>query len=136
MTNYLSNIGFFKRYRSSENNNILGLTGTLGTEREQKLLAKIYELDFVFIPSNKPNQLEIRDPRLMKSKNKWIKEIIKSLKPEIDRDRAVLIICETIAMVEVIENELKTGLNNCKFVKYTRNDVVENQEFINEEIEK
>jgi preprotein translocase subunit SecA len=136
MTNYLSNIGFFKRYRSSENNNIFGLTGTLGTEREQKLLAKIYELDFVFIPSNKPNQLEIRDPRLMKSKNKWIKEIIKSLKPEIDRDRAVLIICETIAMVEVIENELKTGLNNCKFVKYTRNDVVENQEFINEEIEK
>lgn len=28
-TNFLSNIGFFKRY----NNNIFGLTGTLGSEK-------------------------------------------------------------------------------------------------------
>jgi len=37
-TNYLSNVGFFKRY----NENILGLTGTLGSEKARELLNSVY----------------------------------------------------------------------------------------------
>ncbi len=51
-TNFLSNIAYFRRYKS----NIFGLTGTLGSEKLQKILAETYELDLIKVPKNKHNQ--------------------------------------------------------------------------------
>ena len=46
-TNFLSNMGFFKRYGS----NLFGLTGTLGSEKAKQVLSDVYNVDLVNIPS-------------------------------------------------------------------------------------
>lgn len=66
----MSNLTFFKKYikyKSSADfnqeiieNNIYGLTWTLGSEISQNALKKLYNLNLVFIPSHKKNQLIIK----------------------------------------------------------------------------
>jgi preprotein translocase subunit SecA len=51
-TNFLSNMGYFKRYK----NNIIGLTGTLGSDKAKKVLSTVYNLDFVIVPSLRQKQ--------------------------------------------------------------------------------
>ena len=51
-TNYLSNLGFFKRYIKANGNFIYGMTGTLGSQKARELLGNIYGLDFDYIPSS------------------------------------------------------------------------------------
>ena len=52
LTNYLSNLAYFKRYIKEEENFIYGMTGTLGTEKTRNLLKEVYHLDFFYIPTN------------------------------------------------------------------------------------
>ena len=69
---YMSNLTFFKKYIKYKNNsdfncgiienNIFGLTGTLGTEISQNALKSLYNLKLIFIPSFKQNQLKIEQP--------------------------------------------------------------------------
>ncbi|CAF4739494.1 unnamed protein product, partial [Rotaria sp. Silwood2] len=47
-TNFLSNIGYFKKY----NQNLFGLTGTLGSDASKKVLADVYEVDLIIMPSS------------------------------------------------------------------------------------
>ena len=68
----MSNLTFFKKYIKYKNNsdfncgiienNIFGLTGTLGTEISQNALKSLYNLKLIFIPSFKQNQLKIEQP--------------------------------------------------------------------------
>ncbi|CAF2645385.1 unnamed protein product [Rotaria sp. Silwood2] len=51
-TNFLSNIGYFKKYGS----NLCGLTGTLGSEKARQVLENVYNVDLVFIPSSRQKQ--------------------------------------------------------------------------------
>lgn len=111
-TNYLSNLGFFNKYIIKEGNkiitnNIYGLTGTLGSEGEQALLSKVYNVDFVFIPPYKPKISKELEGIIVESQEKWLNEIAKSINDKVSNDRAVLVICETINAVKMIEKKLK-----------------------------
>ncbi|CAD8201155.1 unnamed protein product [Paramecium pentaurelia] len=102
-TNYLSNVGFFKRYQ----NQLLGLTGTLGSQVTQNLLSKQYKLDFVLMPPFKQRLLKIEPGIATLSKDEWYQEILKSVQQQVNKGRAVLIINQTIQDVQKIEAYLK-----------------------------
>lgn len=53
-TNFLSNISFFKRY----NQNLFGISGTLGTPSNQESLFKTYNVDIGIIPPFKNRRFE------------------------------------------------------------------------------
>ena len=143
---YMSNLTFFKKYIKYENseninssileNNIYGLTGTLGSEKSQNALKELYNLNLIFIPSYKQNQLLIKEPKIFSNyldhKNE-LKKIIKEI--AIKQERAVLVLLKYIDNVEKLklflseDSELKD-----KIITYTRSDIISEKEFLNDEI--
>ncbi|CAD8204793.1 unnamed protein product [Paramecium octaurelia] len=112
-TNYLSNVGFFKRYQSQ----LLGLTGTLGSQVTQNLLGKQYTLDFVFMPPFKKRLLKVQPGIATLSKDQWYQEIQKAVQQQVNQGRAVLIINQTIQDVQKIDVYLKK--NKIQSITYT-----------------
>ena len=106
ITSYLSNVGFFNLYKNEKENNIIGLTGTLGSETAQNMLNKIYDLDFAFIPPASERMLVQLLPRLEKNDIDWLNTITKTCLREAKYEREVLIICKSIKIVEKINSEL------------------------------
>ncbi|CAD8189289.1 unnamed protein product [Paramecium octaurelia] len=115
-TNFMSNVGFFKRYK----NQLLGLTGTLGSQVTQNLLANKYNIDFVFIPPYKKRILQEEPGIVVFGEDEWFEEIYKAVSYQINRKRAVLIINKTINDVEKIEAYLQNF--NLKSITYVDNN--------------
>ena len=153
---YMSNLTFFKKYiktkddsecnyNSSEiiENNIYGLSGTLGSKKSQEALKTLYNLDLVFIPSFKDRQLiyEKENNLIFKKTNTLdynnkLKEIIKKI--AIEEKRAVLIIFkfieEAINKKKSLEND-KELMKNIKIITYTRSDKKAEKEFLKNKID-
>ena len=72
---YISNLSFFNKYikKSDEGesieNNIYGLTGTIGSNYNKKTLKELYKLDSLIIPSYKESLLIIEKPNILIIKN-------------------------------------------------------------------
>ncbi|CAD8105185.1 unnamed protein product [Paramecium sonneborni] len=111
-TNYISNITFFKRYK----NQILGLTGTLGSQVTQNLLAKMYNVDFVLMPPYKKRLLKEEPGIATMNHQEWLKEILQTVQKQLNKKRAVLIINQTIKDVYEIEAYLKKS--NIRSITY------------------
>ena len=131
--NYLSNVTFFKRYikecndsNSLVSNNIYGLTGTLGSIFEQNLLAECYGVDFVFVPTHAPRRFVEEEAILLKSDVEWVNEIINIAKRITEKGRVILIMSETMTIVEIIRNELSKKFERTNIIEYTRSDIEEN----------
>ena len=135
-TNYIYHNAFIEKYATS----CYGLTATLGNRSaEQKLLDKDYQSDSVFIPSFKPKQ-HVQYPDLivndllnsdeendeLKLRMLWQQTILEATKTEINRGRAVLIICSSIEEAEELYVSLEnTSLGKHKLKLYTRDDTHE-----------
>ena len=76
-TNFISTVGYFKRYQGR----LYGVTGTLGNPETRKFLSKVYETDMVVVPPYKKRQIvgnthstyhckELR-PRILSTKERW-----------------------------------------------------------------
>ena len=150
---YMSHLTFFNKYIKKNNkinyqnnseiieNNIYGLTGTLGSEDSQKALKILYNLDLIFIPSFKKNQLNYDYQKNLvienelDYKNKFF-EIINKI--AIDEERVILIIFKYIRDVESMEvflSKNKQKLKNLKIIKYSRSDIISEREFLENEID-
>ncbi|CAD8090481.1 unnamed protein product [Paramecium sonneborni] len=117
-TNYISNVSFFKRY----NTNLLGLTGTLGSQVTQKLLSKQYNVDFIFMPPYKKRLLKEETGIATLSEQEWLDEILKAVQQQMNKRRAVLIINQTINDVNRIQSHLmRYNLNSIKYVDDSQN---------------
>ena len=134
---YMSNLSFFKKYISKEENNIYGLTGTLGTDKSKIALQTLYNLNIFFVPSFKESKFKFLPPKITNDvkeyKNMLINEII-----EISRNqqRAILIIFKYIQDVnKIYDILLEKGFEKEKIIKYTRNDINDQKKFLNNEIE-
>ncbi|CAD8156985.1 unnamed protein product [Paramecium octaurelia] len=102
LTNFLSNVGYFKKYEQR----IFGLTGTLGSQKTKEILQQVYGLTSVIIPQNNP-KLFIELPFVVVDDDKkWLKKIIALAKRECLNKRGVLIICETILDARKIHKQL------------------------------
>ena len=104
VVNFLSNMAFIKRYQ-----HINGVTGTIGSEEAQKLLADPdnYNIDFAYIPSYKASQFKELNACISKNSATWLGEIEASVIREATNGRVVLIIAETIEDAEAIQTRLK-----------------------------
>jgi len=134
---YMSNLTFFKKYISNEENNIYGLTGTLGTNKSQNALQLLYNLNLFFIPSFKESKFKYLPPKITNNLKFYndllVNEIIEV---SVNQQRAVLIIFKYIEEVNVIyQLLLNIGFPKEKLIKYTRNDLIEQQKFLNSEIQ-
>ena len=134
---YMSNLTYFKKYISNIENNIYGLTGTLGTNKSQNALQLLYNLNILFIPSFKERKFKLLPHKITNNLNLYndllINEIIEIA---INQQRAVLIIFKYIEEVnELYQLLLNLGFPKEKLIKYTRNDLIEQQEFLSSEIQ-
>jgi hypothetical protein len=129
-SNFISSYGFFKRYNSE---NIVGVTGTLGTKENQDYFKKAFGTRVGIIPPFKKQQIHDNDnssytckelPGIaVASNHEWVQRITKSTLLEAKNGRAVLVICKYVAQVEqlfcILQNESPltkvftyTGKNN------------------------
>ena len=114
-------------YINNNENNIYGVTGTLGPLSTQELLKKLFNVDICIIPSFRPIKfISLRSKAEFENKEKWTKEIINEILVNINRIRAVLLICYTINQADELYEELKkTGYPENKMERYQRNDLGE-----------
>ena len=104
---YMSNLSFFKKYISPNENNIYGLTGTLGSKKTQQALKILYQLDLLFIPTFKECKLKIDNPIIEKDIDKYTEIIINKIREySIDKGRSVLVIFKYIKEVNEMYNLL------------------------------
>ena len=118
-TNFISNVGYFKRY----SHRIYGLTGTLGSKETQELLKHAYPIDLVFMPTYKQKHFVEFPAVVAETPELWGQELIRTIQEEVDKNRAVLVICETINVVEQLEQALSRAGHSLENIKrYSRND--------------
>ena len=148
---YMSNLSFFNKYiKINENkeiieNNIYGLTGTIGSEYNIKTLKVLYNLEPLIIPPFRESKLTIEEPNILMIKNdekdldnkhlkkknqnqigyeeKWLRNIQNKILEMIGKGRAVLVIFQYISYVTKMGNILKNNgkkLNN--IILYSRSD--------------
>ena len=118
-TNYVSNLTYFKSY----GHNMIGFTGTLGSEAAKNFLRKVYNVDLVAIPPAREKQYFQLPTLLIDSHVSWIKEVSKSAIGEASKGRGVLVICESINCVLEIEKMLKHfDYPDSRVVSYTNNN--------------
>ena len=138
---YMSNLSFFNKYVKKDEqkniieNNIYGLTGTIGSEYNKKTLKALYNLDPLIIPPFKKSLLKIEEPIILLMKNdkekdkeeksnnkqaiekkgkqeqngfkeKWINNIKKKIIDEIKKGRSVLVIFQYISEAAKMKNIL------------------------------
>lgn len=97
-TNFLSNMGYFKRYGT----NLYGLTGTLGSDKAKNVLEDIYNVDLVYIPNLRKKQFLELPSIVAINEKEWINEICSSAINEAKKERGTLIICESIEHTKTI----------------------------------
>jgi preprotein translocase subunit SecA len=91
---------FFKLYKD-----LSGMTGTAQTEAEE--FAKIYDLDVVTIPTNRPVIRADHEDRVYRTEvEKW-DAIIEEIKEESDKGRPVLVGTTSVEKSETLSNKLK-----------------------------
>lgn len=101
---FLSNYFFFKRYGSR----IYGLSGTLGSDTEQKYLEDLYQVELFKIPRFKEERFIQYKPTVVGDVDEWFSAIEMSLERQVkERKRAALIICESVEEVMILKERLK-----------------------------
>lgn len=89
---YENHMNYIKRYGE----NIIGMTGTLGTITYQEFLNEIYNVDLFILPPYSKNRLQLLSPIVCSDKNSHHKKILKEIKKKLKEKRPVLILFETI----------------------------------------
>lgn len=102
VTNFISNVTFFQRYKT----NIYGLTGTLGGDEARDLLHTTYNVDSIIIPPFKGKQYLELTPLITKSENKWYDAMVQNSISKLKNGRAILVITKHIREVEEIKQRL------------------------------
>ncbi|KAK0174293.1 hypothetical protein PV327_011004, partial [Microctonus hyperodae] len=123
-TNYMSNVGVFKRYNAK----LYGLTGTLGSSSTKKLLNKIYDVDSIIVPPFKMKRHKHMRPIVVNNIDEWYIEIVKSCLRKLSNGQAVLIIMkfirETEKVAEIFENSVGYDVSKIKMYKTDTDSVI------------
>ena len=99
---FIANSEYIRLYRS-----ISGLTGTLGSEKEQKIIKELYNANSTVIPTYKSGMMVYESNKSVEDGH-WILEITKdAIEHAVEQNRATLIICETVKDLKNLEKQLK-----------------------------
>ena len=109
-TNFLSNISFFRRY----NGNLYGVTGTFGGSNFQYILKTVYNISLYKIPPNKTSLLEDWGGFVYTDEKSYLKKIFDNIKQVIQKNRSVLLICNSIVkgkeFLNLLHDEYKDNM--------------------------
>ena len=155
---YISNLSYFNKFITKNNseiieNNIYGLTGTIGSKYNIDTLKELYKLNVLYIPpfrkskliiekpiivlSNK-NSDDIKNEKLIDISTEWRNKIINKTLQLINSGRSVLIVYQYINEVENMYNIMKELRDSDKIfkqiIKYSRSDIEEESEFLKDTI--
>lgn len=117
-TSFISNMSYFKLY----GNNICGISGTLGGNKEKQLLEEVYNIDTAIIPTFKPKIFKRYEDQVLQNEDEHKKAIIASSISEAKAGRGVLVICETITEGREIAKNIRDLYSNFKVKEYLRSD--------------
>ena len=117
--NYLSNYGFFKKYKNENINSIYGVTGAFGSVKSRELIAKLYGLDFDYIPTNNVFLLKELTSNVSKNHDTWVENILLVVKREVNYGRIVLLLCETVGSCEELYEKISLNFPKYKLYKIT-----------------
>ena len=134
---YMSNFTFFKKYISKTENNIYGLTGTVGSDKTQEALKILYKLNLLFIPTFKEYKLKIYNPIIEKDIEVYDKLLIDEIKDvTFNKERSVLVIFKYISLVSEMYNKLiQSNIPKQNIIIYSRNDIDNESNFLKNEIQ-
>ena len=122
-TTFLPHYIFIRKYISENENNIYGLTGTLGRVSTQNLYKKLFGVNVLIIPTFKKSNFINLYPKLEKTEENWENSIIENINNPINNKRVILIICKTINIVNNLRKKLiSTNYPEHLIEKYERND--------------
>ena len=135
---YMSNLSFFNKYilKDKDNNiienNIYGLTGTIGSQYNKETLKELYQLNMLIIPPFKESKLKIEKSEIINLKNKnnkdpdeqWAEKIENKIIDVIGKGRAVLVIFQYINQAIKMDKRLKNKklINKNSIILYLRSD--------------
>jgi len=105
-TTFLPHYIFIRKYISENENNIYGLTGTLGRVSTQNLYKKLFGVNVLIIPTFKKSNFINLYPKLEKTEENWENSIIENINNPINNKRVILIICKTINIVNNLRKKL------------------------------
>lgn len=100
------------------------MTGTIGPDSAQELVRSVYGVNIGFMPTYKPKQFEEIDGDIQNNETTWHGRITSSILDEVEKGRAVLIICATIKdAIEIRERLISVvDYDSDKVRLYSRND--------------
>ena len=125
ITNFLSHIGFFQRYKKGT---LFGLSGTIGGDSDFEVLKKLYSFKPCRVPTFRKKLLYERDPVFVKGERKdWLCKIHSVVKDIVGQQSntapggAALVLCEDICTAEEIHKDLE--MKGLTADLYTRDDL-------------
>ena len=122
-TTFLSHYIFIMKYIKPRENNVYGLTGTLGKQSIIKLYKKLFGVNIIIVPTFRKSNFINLCPKIETTEENWKKSIIDNILNKINKKRVILVICKTIEIVSILANELKAkNYPEALIEKYQRND--------------
>ncbi|KAK9978940.1 hypothetical protein ABG768_020676 [Culter alburnus] len=125
ITNFMSNVGLFKKYQ----NQIYGITGTLGDQTELDMLKKVYDgIKTCKIPSFRRRKLYELEGIVIPEEDEWIRTVCNAVQHQVTSTvyrgpRAALVICETINRAEMFHRALAKTISKDKLKLYVNNNM-------------
>ena len=108
-TTYLSHYNFLRKYVHKDENNIFGVTGTLGNKESQSLLSTLFNIEVCIIPPFKPSRyISLLAKTGFTKREEWKEAIMKDIELNVKRQRVVLVICYTIEEADELYDNLKS----------------------------
>ena len=106
VTNYMSNVQFFKRYLSGKG--IFGVSGTLGGEADKAFLGRQYKTAIYVVPAHRHNKLvELPAVQVTGGNAEWIQVICETAWRAADVGQVVLIICEDVKTADELKTKMR-----------------------------
>ncbi|KAM9728990.1 uncharacterized protein ACNS7B_016739 isoform 2-T3 [Menidia menidia] len=107
VTNYMSNVHFFRRYLGGRG--IFGVSGTLGGPAEKAFLERQYQTACCSIPAHRQKKLlELPALQAAGGQAAWTQAVCGAAWRAADRGQAVLVICEDVKTAERLRAEMQS----------------------------
>ena len=132
----MSNLTFFKKYINDKENNLYGLTGTLGSKETQLALKSIYDMKFILVPTFRPNLLKNPTYFIADDRQVYLDAIVNNIN-YFSKERAVLVIFEYIENIKEIKKLLfrDNNINTNDIIIYKDSENEKEGEFLKYPIE-
>ncbi|KAJ8253689.1 hypothetical protein COCON_G00203010 [Conger conger] len=128
VTNYMSNMQFFKRYLKGSG--IFGVSGTLGGDSDKVFLKRHYKTDSYLIPSHRQNKvIELLTQQVSGDYSDWVEAICEKTWAAADRGQVVLVVCEDVKTANELQKKMEPQCRQITMYTISERDYIEETTF-------